>query len=166
MGTLVGGGIDLYALAPIPMIEVLPVELRLRPEGLDGSLDLLLDWEQLVITGLLTSQPRLGLTALAHGRVPLGAQWDLALAPGLDVEWGRDAVIIDERLRWVPSGSFGLSGRVGLDRRGLRRTDLGLYARGVAGFRAGLDGPEAWRQLMLEVAVVRRLGDVEEAASQ
>ncbi len=158
VGGLIGFGVDVYPQTPIAAGELLALELRVDVPDRPWNLDVLVDWEQLLASSLLTSQPRLGLTTLAHLRRPLTPRLDLAVAPGLDLEWGRDARVIDEQLRWVPAGCFGLSARLGLDLHLGRRWELGVYARGVGGFRAGSEGPEAWRQALGELTLTRRLG--------
>lgn len=156
-GLLIGFGVDQYQITPAATGELLALELHLDVPDRPWDLDVIVDWEQLVATSLLTSQPRLGLTGLAHLRHPLGRRFGLAAAPGLDVEWGRDARVLDEQLRWVPAGAFGVTGRAGVEMRVGRRWEFGLYGRGVAGFRAGIEGPEAWRQALGELSITRTL---------
>lgn len=167
VGLVAGGGVDFFQITPGVVAELLPVELRLSPAAPPGRLrparyDLLLDWEQLAMTSIFTSQPRVGVACLAVWGAPVAGRWAAALGAGLDAEWGRDARVIHEELRWVPAGSSGVTARLGLERQSDRRFGLGLYGRGVAGFRAGSEGPEAWRQAMGELSLTWRLGPRED----
>ena len=150
IGVGIGGGVQVDDRLPAPNVDVLTLELRAPMEW--GSVDLQLDWTQLWLSRAMTTRPRLGVGVYAHHRLPLSPRWDLALMPGLDLELGRDAQLEGVRVRYVPAGSFGVGGRVGLDRT--RRRDgreLGLYTRTAWGFRTGAEGAEAYRRATLEL---------------
>lgn len=150
VGVGLGGGAQVDERLPAPTLDLLTLELRAPTAW--GSVDVQLDWNQLLLSRAATTRPRLGVGLYAHHSLPLSPRWDLALMPGLDLELGRDAQLEGVRVRYVPAGAFGVGGRVGFDRT--RRRDgreLGIYTRAAWGFRTGTEGAEAYRRATLEL---------------
>jgi hypothetical protein len=150
VGVGLGGGVQVDDRLPAPAIDLLTLELRAPMEW--GTLDVQLDWTQFLLSRAATTRPRLGVGVYAHHTLPLSPRWGLALMPGVDLELGRDAELEGVRVRTVPAGAFGVSGRVGFDRT--RRRDgraLGIYTRAAWGFQTDYDGPAAYRRATLEL---------------
>ena len=158
LGVALAFGVERWPGATLAAADLLPVELRLRDPDHAATVDVLVDWEQLAYSQILSSSPRLGVTALLHPRVPLGGRLGGTIAPGIDVDWGTDAVVREGELRRVTAGSFGLAARAGLDWTGRRRHAWGLYLRGTWGFRSAPDGPQDWLRGLVELSSVWRLG--------
>ena len=123
--------LDLHALVLQRSLRG-PYTLGASPARLEVQLDLMTLWA----TAGATTAPRLPVSAYASWLHPLGGRWQLVLSPGVYSELGRDAIVVDERLRYRPAGTLAGSARAGLERQrwlwpGLRstwslRTDLGL----------------------------------------
>ncbi len=117
----------------VPMVDLLVFEARWFLDA-GRSLDLQVDRVQLWLTRSMTSQPRLGLSTSYSLRRPVGKRFRWVVAPGLDLDIGADAVVIDEELGWRPRVSPALSMRGGLEIRTQRkRMDYGLVLHAAIG---------------------------------
>ena len=133
LGFAFAAGGQHHPMSRVPMVDLLVFEARWYLDA-NRSLDLQVDRIQLWLTRSMTSQPRLGLSTCYSMRRPVGKRFRWLVAPGLDLDVGADAVVIDEELAWKARVSPALSVRGGLEIRTQRkRMDYGLVLHGAIG---------------------------------
>jgi len=133
LGFAFAGGGQHHPLNRVPMIDLLVFELRWFFDA-NRSLDLQVDRIQLWLSRATTSQPRLGLSTSYALRRPVGKRFGWVVAPGLDLDVGADALVIDEQLAWRPRVAPALSVRGGLELRTQRqRMNYGLVLHAAVG---------------------------------
>jgi hypothetical protein len=122
-----------HPLSRVPMVDLLVFELRWFLDA-NHSLDLQVDRMQLWLSRAATSEPRLGLSTSYALRRDVGRRFGWVVAPGLDLDIGADALVIDEQLAWRPRVSPALSVRGGLElRTQSKRMNYGLVLHAAVG---------------------------------
>jgi hypothetical protein len=84
--------------------------------GEPDRLDMQVDWLHGRLSESGSRRYRLPITTYATWVRPARSRWDRSLSTGLYTELGRDSMVIDEKLTYIPAGTLAWAGRVALER--------------------------------------------------